>query len=165
MLIISLLLFLVSNPIGRIYHKVAMALARNYRRIDPFQPDNETIAAYLERVELYFQANDIRDEKVLILLTSIGDKTYTLLRNHFAAAKPAEKTLANIDSALRKLFEPPKIVIAEQFVIRPRTKVFRITLRSYEGSELPVILVTFSIRRFVIVWLVDSRVTVPKRSC
>ena len=97
-----------------------MVLARNYGRIDPFQPDNETIAVYLERVELYFQANDIRDEKVSILLTSIGP--HTLLRNHFAAAKPAEKTLSNIDSALRKLFELPKIIIVERFYFHRRNQ-------------------------------------------
>ena len=100
-----------------------MALARHFGRIDPFQPDNETIAAYLERVELYFQANDIRNEKkVSILLTSIGDKTYTLLRNHFAPAKPAEQTLANIEAALKKLFEPAKIVIAERFYFHRRNQ-------------------------------------------
>ena len=57
-----------------------------------------------------------------ILLTSIRDNTYTLLRNHFAPAKPAEKTLANIDSALSKLFEAPKIVIVEQFYFHRRNQ-------------------------------------------
>ena len=59
-----------------------MAHVRNYGRIECFQPENETIGAYLERVELYFQANDIADgKKVSILLTSIGDTTYILLRS------------------------------------------------------------------------------------
>jgi len=44
--------------------------------------------AYIERADLYFQANDIADGKrVAIVLTTIGDKTYTLLRNYFAPEK------------------------------------------------------------------------------
>ncbi len=69
---------------------------------DLFQPENETIAAYLERVELYYEANDIEAaKKVSILLTSIGDKTYTLLRNHFAPAKPSIKSYADVEAALK----------------------------------------------------------------
>lgn len=100
-----------------------MALARSYGRIDLFQLDNENIAAYLERVELYYAVNDIEAEKkVSILLTSIGDKTYTLLRNHFAPIKPATKSYNDIEAALKTLFEPPKIVIAERFHFHRRNQ-------------------------------------------
>ena len=104
--------------LGRIHHKVAtrMALARNYGRLEHFQPDSETITAYLERVDLYFRANDVpNDKKVSVLLNFIGAKTYTLLRNLVAPTAPADKTLAQLKQVLRKHFKPTKIVIAERF--------------------------------------------------
>ena len=52
----------------------------SYRRIDEFQPENESIAAYLKRVELFFSANDIAAEKqVPVFLSVIGGRTYSLL--------------------------------------------------------------------------------------
>ena len=87
-----------------------MTLARNYGRIEPFQRENENIASY--------QANDIQaDKKVSILLTSIGDKIYSLLRNHFAPNKAVDQSLADIESALKKLYELLKLVVAEQYFI------------------------------------------------
>lgn len=79
-----------------------MALTRNYGRIEHFQPENEKIGTYLEKVKLYFQANDILTGKnVSILLTSIGNKTCTVLRNYFAPTKPASKILDDIMDALK----------------------------------------------------------------
>ena len=47
--------------------------------IGEFQPENETIAAYLERVALFFEVNNITDEKkVSWLLNVMGAKTYSL---------------------------------------------------------------------------------------
>ena len=51
----------------------------SYGCIGEFRPENESIEAYLERIDLYFRANDISDEKkVLIFLSVLGGKTYTL---------------------------------------------------------------------------------------
>ena len=59
--------------------------ALSYRRIDEFQPENESIAAYLKRVEPFFSANDIAAEKrVPVFLSVIGGRTYSLLRNLLA---------------------------------------------------------------------------------
>ena len=47
-----------------------------------FNPDSETIAAYLECVELFLQANAVAEEKkVTVFLSVIGRSTYSLLRN------------------------------------------------------------------------------------
>ena len=44
--------------------------------IEEFRPDVEHITTYLERIELYFIANDIADaKKAAVLLTCIGGKT------------------------------------------------------------------------------------------
>ena len=50
--------------------------------LSEFSPEKETISAYLERVELFFQANGKEEAKqVPALLTAIGGETYALLRN------------------------------------------------------------------------------------
>ena len=42
-----------------------------------FKPEGERIEAYLERVQLFFDANGIEDEKkVTVLLTVIGSTMY-----------------------------------------------------------------------------------------
>lgn len=52
---------------------------------------------YTERLELYFEANDIEDEKqVAVLLTKISPDTYKLVRNLCAPQKPKEKTFAQL---------------------------------------------------------------------
>ena len=35
----------------------------SYGHIDQFRSENESIEAYLERVDIYFKANEISDEK------------------------------------------------------------------------------------------------------
>ncbi len=56
--------------------------ATSFGQIDHFDPDNEGTEAYLERVELYFQANGIADAKrVPVFLSVIRGKNYALLRD------------------------------------------------------------------------------------
>ena len=51
-------------------NKVAMRMtfARNYGGIEPFQPEQGTIIAYLERVDLYFEANEVPVAKGVIVM-------------------------------------------------------------------------------------------------
>ncbi len=66
-------------------------------RLGEFKSEDETIVAYLERVDLYFQANGIAEEaKVATFLTIIGGKTYTLLGSLTAPALPKDKSLAQL---------------------------------------------------------------------
>ncbi len=58
---------------------------------------NEAIAAYLERVKLYFSANAIAENKLVpVFLGVIGAKTYTLLRNLLAPTKLSEASLGRL---------------------------------------------------------------------
>ena len=112
-----------------------MSLSKSFGRIDPFKPENETIAAYLERVDLYFLANDIPDaKKVAILLTSVGDRIYALLRDYFTPNKPADQTYAAIEKALKEHYEPPKIVIAERFHFYQRSQAEGETVAGYVAA-------------------------------
>lgn len=53
------------------------------------------IETYLERVDLYFSANAIEDDrKVVLFLTVIGPKSFNVLSNLLAPKKPKTKTFA-----------------------------------------------------------------------
>ena len=57
-------------------------MATQYGRLQEFEPESDSIKAYLERVSLYFAANDIADcKKVPVLLSSIGALIYALLND------------------------------------------------------------------------------------
>ena len=72
-----------------------------FGKLEAFQEGEETITEYLERVELYFQTNDIADDKkVPVLLSVIGAKTYTLLRSLVTPTAPKDKSFKDISEAL-----------------------------------------------------------------
>ena len=61
----------------------------SYGRIKEFCPEEETTESYLERIELFFTANEIANEKkVAVFLSVVGSKTYTILRSLVALAMP-----------------------------------------------------------------------------
>ena len=68
-------------------------------KIESFDDTKENWKTYVKRVEQFFLANDIDDDhKVPTLLSLIGGKTYTLLRDLLAPAKPATKSFQQIQS-------------------------------------------------------------------
>ena len=80
-----------------------------------FEPETESISAYLERLQMFFDANNIADEKkVSVLLTVIGKNTFSLLRNLLAPTSPKDKSL-ELTAMLKAHFEPKPLVIAERF--------------------------------------------------
>ena len=92
-------------------------------RIQEFQPDNETVSAYLERVDLYFVANGTpADKKVPVLLSSIGARTYGLLRSLVAPEAPRNKTLNELEKVLKSHYEPVPLIIAERFQFHRRNQ-------------------------------------------
>ena len=50
-----------------------------------------------------------------VFLSVIGGKTYALLRDLLAPAKPQEKTLAKLAATSKQHFEPKLLLIAEWF--------------------------------------------------
>ena len=88
----------------------------SYGRIKEFHPEEGSNESYLERVELFFIANEVADgKKVAVFLSVIGSKTYAILRNLVAATKPSDKEFDTLCSELKKHFQPSKIIIAERF--------------------------------------------------
>ena len=80
-----------------------------------FQPLKK-VSNYLERVSLYFVANDADNNKqVAVLLTAIGGETYALPTNLLSPAKPHDKTYTEISAILKAHFESKPIIMAERF--------------------------------------------------
>lgn len=106
-----------------------------YGQLSAFVAENETISAYLERVELYFDVNDVPEAKrVSVLLTVIGPTVYTLLRSLVAPSLPREKTFVQLKTVLKDHFEPQPLVIAERFRFYRRNQTWTETVLEYAAE-------------------------------
>jgi hypothetical protein len=80
---------------------------------------------YTERLEQFFEINDIAPEKKkALLLTSVGEDTYKTLRDVCHPQLPKDKTFDELISLLNK-----------QFVVR--TSVFRERVKFYTAKQYP----------------------------
>ena len=71
-----------------------------------FNPEDQDTASYLEKVELFFEANNIAEEKkVAVFLTAAGQKTYEILRHHSAPKLPREKSFDEIVTLFKQQFQ------------------------------------------------------------
>ena len=103
-----------------------------YGQLHEFDAESETVTAYLERAELYFDANDVMDKKkVPVLLSNIGPKTNRLLRSLVAPKAPKEKTFAEIKTLLKSHFEPTPSVIVEWYQLHRREQAPGESIASY----------------------------------
>ena len=85
-------------------------------RIDSFDLKTDSITEYIEKVEQYFIANDITNEKkqTAIFLTITGNEMYGLLRNLLAPESPAGKTIKMLPETLTDDLKPQPIIIDNQ---------------------------------------------------
>ena len=89
--------------------------------IEEFRPDLEHITTYLERMELYFIANDIADaKKAAVLLTCIGGKTYRIVKSLLAPNLPISKSFPDLKETLKSHFAPKPSIITERFYFNRR---------------------------------------------
>ena len=71
------------------------------------------ITTYLERVDLFFAATEVPDDKkVAVLLSCIGPKTYSTLKNLTAPHLPGAKSLVELTAILKGHFDPKPSLIA-----------------------------------------------------
>ena len=84
-------------------------------QIREFVEGQEEFECYIERVEQFFKANEISEEKqVAVLLTVIGASTYSLLKSLLAPQRPSSKNLETLVNTLKNNFSPKLSVIAER---------------------------------------------------
>ena len=85
-------------------------------RLDEFQVGKDDFDCYMDRMEQYFIANAIAEEKrVAVFLTAIGGPAYELLRNLVSPDAPKDKSLNQLRSTLRSHLKPKPLTIAERF--------------------------------------------------
>ena len=87
---------------------------------DVFNAESEDIESYLERLQEYFTAYDIKNDsdsaakRRAILLTSIGSAVYRVLKYLSFPDAPNTKTFDQLATLLRGHFKPTRLKIAER---------------------------------------------------
>lgn len=90
-------------------------------KIEEFNASHGNIERYLERLEQYFEANDVDQDseevhkRRAILISVIGAKTYDVLSDLCSPSSPASKSYTDLAKILKHHFAPKKLVIAERY--------------------------------------------------
>ena len=92
--------------------------------LQPFDVNAGDWPAYTERLESYFIANDIKDEKkqVAVLLTLMGTLAYNLLRSIVAPTKPKDLKFKEVTTALEQHFHQRKVSFLNDSVSTSESK-------------------------------------------
>ena len=110
-------------------------MATHFGKLQEFRPESDSIKSYLQKVTLYFEANEIDAKKqVAVLLSSIGAPIYTLLSDLLAPATPGEKSLEAISKALLDHFEPKRSIITERFHFHKRDQTATESIAQYDAA-------------------------------
>ena len=82
----------------------------------------EDWVSYVERMDQYFLANDVDEaaKKRAIFLSVVGDKTYKLIRDLVAPAKPTDKSYQDLVDLLTSHLQPAPSMIVERFKFNSR---------------------------------------------
>ena len=85
-----------------------------FGRLDAFDAESDEWPQYEEQMSCYFEANGITDESKMkaIFLSAVGSRTYKLLRNLTAPAKPRERSFTDLREALSNHYNPkPSVMV------------------------------------------------------
>ena len=93
-----------------------MAATPTIGHMQEFNPETETVTAYIERFQMFVSANSIADDKLVpTLLTVVGSTHYTLIRGLISPELPKDKSFDELVDVLKKHYDPEPIIIAERF--------------------------------------------------
>ena len=107
-------------------------MAAGVGHIEEYRPENEQFSSYLERVEQFFIANDIKNEqKKATFLSLIGSQTYSLLKNLVSPTIPKDKSYSDLVAALKKHYEPKPLIIVERFHFHRRSQAVGESMNEY----------------------------------
>ena len=90
-----------------------------------FEPYNEEedVEQYFERLELFLTANGVEEDKVVgHVLSGIGARAYSVLRNLLAPTEPKNSDLATIKQKLVNHYKPKPPVIGQRFIFHQRVQ-------------------------------------------
>ena len=96
-------------------------------KIEQFDPEQEEWPQYVERLEQFFEANDITGEASVAkrratLLSVIGPVPYKLLRSLLSPAKPTDKTYAELVAKLTEHYSPKPSEVIQRFRFNSRSR-------------------------------------------
>lgn len=104
-------------------------------RIGEFVEGKEEFGCYVERMEQFFAANEIADDKrVPVFLAVVGAQTYALLRNLITPDLPSTKTYDELKTVLSLHYRPKPLVIAERFRFHNRKQTETENVSEYLAS-------------------------------
>ena len=124
-----------SGDEGVIPQKAYKGMAASIGKIEEFDSATEDWRSYLERLEHYLGANQIKEEvKTAAFLSCIGKRTFGLLRALTAPKKPGEKSYEELVEILTKHLAPKPLVIAERYRFHKRDQKEGETVREYVSA-------------------------------
>ena len=110
-----------SGDEGGIRFSCVITMATAFGKLEAFDPCQETFPRYVKRVQIYFAANAIPEERQkFVFLNSLGRKNYNLLAKLTSPEDPDTKTLEELVETLTKHFQPKTSVISERYTFHCR---------------------------------------------
>ncbi|XP_062566348.1 uncharacterized protein K02A2.6-like [Saccostrea cucullata] len=101
-------------------------------KLGEFSDGKETFVNYVERMEQYFEANEVKnDKRVAVFLSVVGPTTYGVLKNLLQPALPKEKSFKDIVKTLTDYYMPKPLVISERFKFNKRNQREGETVNEY----------------------------------
>ena len=101
--------------------------------LGPFVQEKMQWTSYAERMEEYLLANGVDDarKKVAVLLSTVGEPTYELLRDLCSPEKPNTKSFDDLVTLLTGHLQPKPTVIAERYKFHQRNQLSGETVTAY----------------------------------
>ncbi|XP_063542080.1 uncharacterized protein K02A2.6-like [Cydia strobilella] len=101
-------------------------------KIREFDIENGSWDLYCERLEMYFKANSVADDKQLsTLIAVVGDQCYELMTNLASPKKPSELTFKNLVALVQKHLKPKPSIMAERYRFRLRRQAAGESISQY----------------------------------
>ena len=104
-----------------------------------FDPQQEDWIEYVERLELYFMANDIENlsKKRAILLNAAGPSTYCLVKTLAIPGKPTDLSFDEIVEKVKTHFHPKPSPIIKRFEFNMKKQKIKETVSEYVAALRP----------------------------
>ena len=95
-----------------------------FGRLDAFDAESGEWPQYEERMLCYFETNGITDGSKIqaFFLSAVGARTYKLLRNLTAPAKPRERSFTDLREALSNHYNPKPSVMVQRLRFNSRVR-------------------------------------------
>lgn len=104
-------------------------------RIAEFDVENGNWATYMDRLEMYFKVNEVKEEmKVPTLIAVVGDTAYELIVNLVSPMQVAEIDLKTITEVVGDHLHPKPSEMAERYRFRQRRQLPTETIGQYVAA-------------------------------